>query len=151
MIKIICIGKLKEKYFQDACYEYQKRLEKYTKLEIIELADEKSDDEKICLLKEKERIEKVLNPKDYLITLEIHAPQVDSLNLSEKIDRLQMQNSTVTFLIGGSHGIHQDLKNLANEHLSFSKLTFPHQLFRLLLLEQLYRSYKIIHNEKYHK
>lgn len=151
MIKIICIGKLKEKYFQDACYEYQKRLEKYTKLEIIELADEKSDDEKICLLKEKERIEKVLNPKDYLITLEIDAPQVDSLNLSEKIDRLQMQNSTVTFLIGGSHGIHQDLKNLANEHLSFSKLTFPHQLFRLLLLEQLYRSYKIIHNEKYHK
>ena len=151
MIKIICIGKLKEKYFQDACYEYQKRLEKYTKLEIIELADEKSDDEKICLLKEKERIEKVLNPKDYLITLEIDAPQVDSLNLSEKIDRLQMQNSTVTFLIGGSHGIHQDLKNLAYEHLSFSKLTFPHQLFRLLLLEQLYRSYKIIHNEKYHK
>ncbi len=151
MIKIICIGKLKEKYFQDACYEYQKRLEKYTKLEIIELADEKSDDEKICLLKEKERIEKVLNPKDYLITLEIDAPQMDSLNLSEKIDRLQMQNSTVTFLIGGSHGIHQDLKNLANEHLSFSKLTFPHQLFRLLLLEQLYRSYKIIHNEKYHK
>ncbi len=151
MIKIICIGKLKEKYFQDACYEYQKRLEKYTKLEIIELADEKSDDEKICLLKEKERIEKVLNPKDYLITLEIDAPQVDSPNLSEKIDRLQMQNSTVTFLIGGSHGIHQDLKNLANEHLSFSKLTFPHQLFRLLLLEQLYRSYKIIHNEKYHK
>ena len=151
MIKIICIGKLKEKYFQDACYEYQKRLEKYTKLEIIELADEKSDDEKICLLKEKERIEKVLNPKDYLITLEIDAPQVNSLNLSEKIDRLQMQNSTVTFLIGGSHGIHQDLKNLANEHLSFSKLTFPHQLFRLLLLEQLYRSYKIIHNEKYHK
>lgn len=151
MIKIICIGKLKEKYFQDACYEYQKRLEKYTKLEIIELADEKSDDEKICLLKEKERIEKVLNPKDYLITLEIDAPQVDSLNLSEKIDRLQMQNSTVTFLIGGSHGIHQDLKNLANEPLSFSKLTFPHQLFRLLLLEQLYRSYKIIHNEKYHK
>ena len=151
MIKIICIGKLKEKYFQDACYEYQKRLEKYTKLEIIELADEKSDDEKICLLKEKERIEKVLNPKDYLITLEIDAPQVDSLNLSEKIDRLQMQNSTVTFLIGGSHGIHQDLKNLANEHLSFSKLTFPDQVFRLLLLEQLYGSYKIIHNEKYHK
>ena len=86
-----------------------------------------------------------------MITLEIDAPQVDSLNLSEKIDRLQMQNSTVTFLIGGSHGIHQDFKNLANEHLSFSKLTFPHQLFRLLLLEQLYRSYKIIHNEKYHK
>ena len=151
MIKIICIGKLKEKYFQDACYEYQKRLEKYTKLEIIELADEKSDDEKVCLLKEKERIEKVLNPKDYLITLEIDAPQVDSLTFSEKIDRLQMQNSTITFLIGGSHGIHQDLKKLAIEHLSFSKLTFPHQLFRLLLLEQLYRSYKIIHNEKYHK
>ena len=113
MIKIICIGKLKEKYFQDACCEYQKRLEKYTKLEIIELADEKSDDEKVCLLKEKERIEKVLNPKDYLITLEIDAPQVDSLTLSEKIDRLQMQNSTITFLIGGSHGIHQDLKKIS--------------------------------------
>lgn len=135
MIKIICIGKLKEKYFQDACCEYQKRLEKNLETTILE----------------KERIEKVLNPKDYLITLEIDAPQVDSLTLSEKIDRLQMQNSTITFLIGGSHGIHQDLKKLANEHLSFSKLTFPHQLFRLLLLEQLYRSYKIIHNEKYHK
>ena len=151
MIKIICIGKLKEKYWQDSCEEYRKRLEKYTKLEIVELADEKSDDEKVCLIKEKERVEKVLNPKDYLITLEIDGNQVDSLTLAQKLDRLQTQNSTITFLIGGSHGIHEEIKKLANEHLSFSKLTFPHQLFRLLLLEQLYRSYKIINHEKYHK
>ncbi len=151
MIKIICIGKLKEKYWQDSCEEYRKRLEKYTKLEIIELADEKSDDEKVCLIKEKERIEKVINPKDYLITLEIDGNQVDSVVLAQKLDRLQAQNSTITFLIGGSHGIHEEIKKLANEHLSFSKLTFPHQLFRLLLLEQLYRSYKIINHEKYHK
>ncbi len=151
MIKIICVGKLKEKYWQEACQEYQKRMQKYTKLEIIEVMDEKSDDKAVALVKERERIEKVLTPKDYLITLEIEAPQIDSITFSEKIDQLQGQNSNITFLIGGSHGIHDDLKKKAKEKLSFSKMTFPHQLFRIILLEQIYRSYKIMHHEKYHK
>ena len=97
------------------------------------------------------RIQKLLNPKEYLITLEIEGKDLTSLELANKINQIQIENSNIVFLIGGSHGIHQDIKNQANFNLSFSKLTFPHQLFRVLLLEQLYRSYKIINNEKYHK
>lgn len=151
MIRIICVGKLKEKYLNDACQEYLKRLQKYTKIEIIEVIDEKIDEEKIALQKEKERIEKYLNPKDYLITLEIEGKMLSSIELSEKIDQLRMNNGDITFLIGGSYGIHSDLKKLSNEKLSFSRMTFPHQLFRVLLLEQIYRSFKIQNNEKYHK
>ncbi len=151
MIRIICVGKLKEKYLQDACQEYLKRLQKYTKIEVIEIMDEKIDEEKIALQKEKERIEKYLRPKDYLITLEIEGQMLSSTELSEKLDHLRIENSEITFLIGGSCGIHPDLKKLANEKISFSKLTFPHQLFRVLLLEQIYRSFKIQNNERYHK
>jgi len=151
MIKIICVGKLKEKYLSDACNEYLKRLQKYTNIEIIEIQDEKIDEEKQALQKEKEKIEKVLNPKDYLITLEIEGKELTSPELSDKLNQIQIQNSNITFLIGGSHGIHSDIKQKSNFKLSFSKMTFPHQLFRVLLLEQLYRSYKILNNEKYHK
>lgn len=151
MIKIICVGKLKEKYWTDAVTEYLKRLRKYTNIEIIEIQDEKIDEEKLSLQKEKERIEKVLNPKEFLITMEIEGKELTSIELAEKVNQIQIQNSDITFLIGGSHGIHPDIKNKANFKLSFSKMTFPHQLFRILLLEQLYRSYKILNNEKYHK
>ena len=151
MIKIICVGKLKEKYWTDAVTEYLKRLRKYTNIEIIEIQDEKIDEEKVSLQKEKERIEKVLNPKEFLITMEIEGKELTSIELAEKVNQIQIQNSDITFLIGGSHGIHPDIKNKANFKLSFSKMTFPHQLFRVLLLEQLYRSYKILNNEKYHK
>ena len=151
MIKIICVGKLKEKYLIDACEEYLKRLQKYTNIEVIEIQDEKIDEEKQALQKEKEKIEKVLNPKDFLITMEIEGKELTSIELSEKINQIQIQNSNITFLIGGSYGIHQDIKNKSNFKLSFSKMTFPHQLFRVLLLEQIYRSYKILNNEKYHK
>lgn len=151
MIKIICVGKLKEKYLSDACSEYLKRLQKYTSIEIIEIQDEKIDEEKQALQKEKEKIERYINPKDYIITLEIEGKELNSLELADKLNQTLIQNSNITFIIGGSHGIHQDIKNIANFKLSFSKLTFPHQLFRVLLLEQLYRCYKILNNEKYHK
>ncbi len=151
MIKIICVGKLKESYWSDACKEYLKRLQKYTSIEIIEVMDEKIDDEKVALQKEKEKIEKYINSKDYVITLEIEGKMLTSTELSEKLDKWRIENSNITFIIGGSYGMHTEIKARANEKISFSKLTFPHQLFRVLLLEQLFRSFKIQNNEKYHK
>lgn len=145
MIKIICLGKLKEKYLHEAVEEYTKRISKYSKIEIIELAD--LDD----LKKEKELIEKYINPKDYVITLEIEGNIISSEELAKKIDNIFNTNSTITFIIGSSTGLHQDIKNRSNYKLSFSKLTFPHQLFRVILLEQIYRSFKINNNETYHK
>lgn len=151
MIKIICIGKLKETYLKEAEQEYLKRLKKYTNIELIELQDSNIDVETIALEKEKELIEKHLNSKDYLITLEIEGKELSSTELADKIDKTLITNSNITFLIGGSYGIHPDIKAKSNFKLSFSKMTFPHQLFRILLLEQLFRSYKILNNEKYHK
>ena len=143
MIKVICVGKLKEKYLVDACLEYVKRINKYTRLEIIELKD--SD-----FVREKDEILKYIN-KDYIITLEIEGEMLDSPTLSRKIDNIFLNNSNITFIIGGSEGLHQDIKKISNYSLSFSKLTFPHQLFRVMLLEQIYRSFKIMNNETYHK
>lgn len=143
MIKIICVGKLKEKYLVDACLEYSKRISKYTKIEIIELKDSNINDEKDNILKH-------IN-KDYIITLEIEGEMLDSINFSKKIDNIFLNNPNITFIIGGSDGLHQDIKKLSNFKLSFSKLTFPHQLFRVMLLEQIYRSFKILNNETYHK
>lgn len=143
MIKIICVGKLKEKYLKDAVLEYSKRISKYTKLEIIELKD--SD-----INKEKDEILKYIS-KDYIITLEIEGESLSSLELSEKIDKIFIKNSNICFIIGGSEGLHSDIKKISDYKLSFSKLTFPHQLFRVMLLEQIYRSFKIINNETYHK
>ena len=145
MIKIICLGKLKEKYLHEAVEEYKKRISKYSKIEIIELAD--LDD----LKKEKELIEKYINPKDYVITLEIEGNIISSEELAKKIDNIFNTNSTITFIIGSSTGLHDDIKNRSNYKLSFSKLTFPHQLFRVILLEQIYRTFKINNNETYHK
>ena len=144
MIKIICIGKLKETYLKEAVADYKKRISKYHKLEILELPDSNIEEEK-------ENIRKNLNPKDYIITMEIEGKELDSKELSKKIDKTFITNSTITFIIGGSDGLHQEIKELANYKLSFSKLTFPHGLFRLLLLEQIYRSFKILNNETYHK
>lgn len=151
MIKIICIGKLKEKYLKEAVQEYQKRLQKYTKLNIIELQDYNHDNIEIILEKEKEQIEKHIQEKDYVITLEIEGKQYTSEELSKKIENTFQTHPNITFIIGGSYGLHKDIKKRSNLALSFSKLTFPHQLFRIFLLEQIYRSYKIINNESYHK
>lgn len=144
MIKIICVGKLKEQYLKDACIEYKKRLTKYTNIEIIELKD--SD-----ITKEKDEILKHINKKDYIITLQIEGNMISSSDLSSKIDNTFINYSDITFIIGGSDGLHDEIKKLSNYPLSFSKLTFPHQLFRVMLLEQIYRSFKIINNETYHK
>ena len=151
MIRIITVGKLKEKYLLDAKEEYLKRLSKYTKIEIIELEDSKIDNEKDALEEEKDRILKYINPKDYIITLEIEGKELTSLEFADLLDKTFINNSNITFIIGSSYGIHNSIKEKANYHLSFSKMTFPHQLFRILLLEQIYRSYKILNNEKYHK
>lgn len=144
MIKIICIGKLKEQYLKEGINDYQKRINKYHKLEIIELLDSNID-------KEKELILKNINPKDYIITLDIQGTNISSKELANKLDKTFITNPNITFIIGGSDGLHQDIKKLSNYSLSFSKLTFPHGLFRLILLEQLYRSFKILNNESYHK
>lgn len=143
MIKVICVGKLKEKYLVDACLEYTKRISKYSKIEIIELKDSN-------IKEEKDNILKYIN-KDYIITLEIEGDMVDSPTLAKKIDNIFLNNSNITFIIGGSDGLHDDIKKISNYKLSFSKLTFPHQLFRVMLLEQIYRSFKILNNETYHK
>lgn len=151
MIKIICVGKIKEKYLVDAINEYKKRLIKYTKLEIIEVNDIDNSNINIVLTKEKEQIEKHINDRDYVITLEIEGNILSSEELASKIDSIFNTNSNITFVIGGSHGLHEDVKKRSNYKLSFSKLTFPHQLFRVILLEQIYRSFKINNNESYHK
>ena len=150
MIKIITVGKIKEKYYTDAVNEYLKRLSKYTKIELIEVKDEDYEISK-TLLTEKNSIMKYINDKDYIITLEIEGEELDSVSLSKKINDIQNINSNITFIIGGSYGLHEDIKKLSNYRLSFSKLTFPHQLFRVILLEQLYRSFKILNHESYHK
>ena len=144
MIKIICIGKIKENYLKDAINDYQKRISKYHKIEIVELPDSNIDNEK-------ELIKKNINPKDYIITMEIEGNMLSSIELYEKIDKTFITNPNITFIIGGSTGLHQEIKNMSNYKLSFSKLTFPHGLFRLILLEQIYRSFKILNNESYHK
>lgn len=148
MIKIICIGKIKEKYLKEAILEYKKRITKYTKLEIIELEDESKGN---ILELERDKIFKYITSKDYIITLEIDGKSFTSIELAKKMDSIFVNYSNITFIIGGSYGLHDDVKRISNLLLSFSKLTFPHQLFRVMLLEQIYRTYKINNNETYHK
>ena len=151
MIKIICVGKIKETFFKDAICEYQKRLSKYTKLEIIECKDYDIGNVDTIKKLESEEILKKVNDKDYVITLEIEGNSLDSIEFKDLIDKTMTTNSNLVFIIGGSYGLHDDVKKRSNYKLSFSKLTFPHQLFRIILLEQIYRAYKIINNESYHK
>ena len=151
MIKVICVGKIKEKYLKEAIKEYEKRLSKYTKFKIIEVSDIDNPSVDIVLNKEKDLIEKNIDDKDFVITLEIEGNMLSSVELARKIDNIFNTNSCITFIIGGSYGLHQDIKNRSNYKLSFSKLTFPHQLFRVNLLEQIYRVFKINNNESYHK
>lgn len=150
MITIITVGKIKEKYIKEGINDYLKRISKYTKVELIELEDESFDKTK-TLKKESEKILKKLNLKSYIITLEIEGEELSSIELAKLIDKKTSLNSNITFIIGGSYGLDDEIKKLSNYKLSFSKMTFPHQLFRLLFLEQIYRSYKIINNEEYHK
>ena len=151
MIKLICIGKIKESYFQEAIKEYEKRLSKYTKLDIIELPDLDYSEIDRIRKEEAKLILKHLRPNDNVIVLDIFGQELDSLELTKTIMNLEQRNSNLTFIIGGSYGLSEEIKARANYHLSFSKLTFPHQLFRIIFLEQLYRTYKIRNNESYHK
>ena len=157
-ITILCVGKIKEKFYRDALAEYEKRLSRYCKLEIIEVADEKTPDnaselvEKQIKDKEAERMEKYLATDAYVIALAIEGRQLDSVELSEKIERLGISGTShIIFVIGGSLGIADSILKRADYLLSFSKMTFPHQLMRVVLLEQVYRSYRIINHEPYHK
>ena len=151
MIKLITVGQIKEDYLKDAITEYKKRIGKYTNIEIIEVKDEGMVEPQKAIKLEGEKIKKQIDEKDYLITLEIEGKELSSLEFAKKIDDIQMESSNITFIIGGSYGIEEEIKNKARMHLSFSKMTFPHQLFRVLLLEQIYRAYKINNNESYHK
>ena len=150
MIRIVCIGKIKEKFYQDAINEYKKRISKYTNIEIIELPDYSYDIKK-TLLMEHNSILKVLNKSDYNILLDISGHELDSVSFAKKINDIRMNSSNITFIIGGSNGVLDELRNLVDYRLSFSLMTFPHQLFRVILLEQIYRAFKINNNEEYHK
>ena len=151
MIKIITVGTIKEKYLKDAIEEYQKRISKYTNIEIIEVSDEGLVEPSKALKLEATKIEKNLSNRDYIITLEIEGKEYTSIDFANKINDILIENSNITFIIGGSYGLSEEIKAKAKLHLSFSKMTFPHQLFRVLLLEQIYRAYKINNNESYHK
>ena len=155
-INIVCIGKIKETYLKDAILEYSKRLSKYCMLSIIELNDEPipnnaslADEEKI-IETESLKLQNAL-PKGCNILLDLQGKEYSSTEFANKIESLQLTNSTLNFIIGGSLGTSQGLRNICQERICFSKMTFPHQLMRVFLLEQIYRSFKIINNEKYHK
>ena len=157
-ITILTVGKIKEKYLRDAIGEYTKRLSKYCKLEIIEVSDEKTPDnasevvEESIRQKEGERLLKQIKSDDFVITLEIKGQMLDSVAFADKIEKLGIQGkSHITFVIGGSLGLSQEVMNRSDYAISFSKMTFPHQLMRVILLEQIYRGYRIMTNEPYHK
>ena len=157
-ITVITVGKIKEKYLKDAIAEYSKRLSKYCKLEIVEVTDEKTPDNASGVMedsirsKEAERILKYIKDDAFVITLEINGKQLTSEELADKIDKLGVQGTShIIFVIGGSIGLGKEVLAKSNYALSFSKMTFPHQLMRVVLLEQIYRSYRIINGEPYHK
>lgn len=157
-ITLITVGKLKEKYLKEAVAEYSKRLSKYCKLEIIEVTDEKTPDrasetvEATIKYKEGERILRYVKEDAYVIALAIDGKMLTSEELAEKLDNHGIQGqSHIVFIIGGSIGLGQDVLNRADFYLSFSKMTFPHQFMRVILLEQIYRSYRIISGQPYHK
>ena len=144
MIKLICVGKLKEQYLIDFINDYKKRINKYHKFEIVELKDSNIKDEGLDILKN-------IKNNEFVVTLEILGNKLSSIDFSKRIDNWLMSYSNITFVIGGSDGIDDIVKEKSNYSLSFSDMTFPHGVFRGILLEQIYRSFKILNNESYHK
>lgn len=145
MIKLLCIGKLKEEYLKEAVNDYLKRLNKYTKIELIELKDSNINTEKDEILKH-------IKTSDFIVSLAIEGKELNTIEFKDLIENNFINgNSNITFIIGGSDGLHDEIKKLSNEKISFSRLTYPHGLFRVILLEQIYRSFKIMNNETYHK
>lgn len=156
-INIFCIGKIKEQYLKDAIFEYSKRLSKYCKLNILELSDEKIPDklnfnlENEIKSKECNNIINHIKKDSYIIALDLSGKEYSSEEFSKKIENISMANSNITFIIGGSLGLTKELLNICNEKICFSKLTFPHQLIRVFLLEQIFRAFKISFGETYHR
>ena len=157
-ITIVCVGKIKEKFYRDALAEYTKRLSRYCSLSITEVADEKTkeqaSDVECAIIKDREgeRILKSIREDGYVITLAIDGKNLYSVELSKKIENLALTGkSNLYFVIGGSLGLSDEVMKRADYKLSFSRMTFPHQLMRVILLEQIYRSYRIINHEPYHK
>ena len=156
-INIICTGKIKEKFFRDAVDEYSKRLSKYCKLNILELPDEKIPDKLNPSISEEIKNKECKNvlehiKKDsYIICLDLKGKQLSSEEFSKNIENISMQSSNITFIIGGSLGINEKLLNISNQKICFSKMTFPHQLIRIFLLEQIFRAFKISNGETYHR
>lgn len=157
-ITILCVGKIKEKFYRDAISEYSKRLSRYAKLEIVEVADEKTRDQasegemELVKQREGERLLASMKEDGYVVCLAIDGKMLDSVELSEKIEGLGVAgNSHIYFVIGGSLGLSKQVLSRADYLLSFSKMTFPHQLMRVILLEQIYRAYRIMNHEPYHK
>ena len=156
-INVICVGKLKEQYLKEACLEYKKRLSKYCLIDIIELADEKIPDklnDKLSIeIKEREckKILSNIKKDNYIISLDLKGKQFSSEEFSHKLETISFINSSITFIIGGSLGLTNSVLEQSNELVCFSKMTFPHQLIRVFLLEQIYRAFKISNNESYHK
>lgn len=157
-IKLVVVGKLKEKYLKDGIAEYSKRLSRFTKIEIVEVADEKTPDKATdaenqkIMKKESERIMSKISDRDYVIALAIEGEQFPSEKFSQRMEDITVKGySDITFIIGGSLGLDPDIKNRANLLMSFGKLTLPHQLMRLVLIEQIYRSFMIQQGSPYHK
>lgn len=157
-IKILCIGNLKEKYWKEAVLEYSKRLSSYCNIEIIEQKEARlpsnpsSADEKNVLQAEGQSLLKTISNADYVIALDVKGKKLSSESLSTKLSDLGINgNSDIVFIIGGSLGLSQEVLGRADLKLSFSDMTFPHQMMRVILLEQIYRAYKIMRNEPYHK
>lgn len=146
MIKIICFGKLKENYLVNAVNDYFERVNKYHKLSIIELKDSEN-----IFDEEKELLKTIQNDKSYKILLDIKGEEVSSIEFSTLINDKLTHFSSITFIIGSSNGVSENIKNFVNQRISFGKITMPHGLFRAVLLEQIYRSFKILNNESYHK
>ena len=152
-INVISVGNVKEKYLQELIADYKKRISKYAKIELIELKDESNKiNENVVKETEGERILSSIKEGFYVILLDLKGQMLDSISLSKKLDEISTYHSSkIAFIIGGSFGVSEDVKKRANYLLSFSKMTFPHQLAMGLLLEQIYRSFKILNNETYHK
>ena len=157
-ITILCVGKIKESFYRQAIDEYAKRLSKYCKLEIVEVADEKTPDRASEVMenqikeKEAERLIDKLKEDSYIFTLEIKGKKYTSEAFADTIQKLTVQGkSHLTFVIGGSLGLHEKILKLSNQPISFSDMTFPHQLMRVVLTEQIYRAFRIMNNEPYHK
>lgn len=155
---VLCVGKIKEKFYTQAVEEFAKRLSRYGKLEIIEVADEKTPDQasetvnRMIRDKEGERILAQIKDDAYVIALAIEGKMLDSEELAEKMEKLGLTGiSHIVFVIGGSLGLSEKVMKRADYHLSFSRMTFPHQLMRVILLEQIYRACRISHHEPYHK